>query len=146
MLKIYVLKLLRKEGQQQGVADTMQHVTVACMSLLDAGIIGKQLTLGKAASTMSRFSYSLPRNPSGTSGLLSGDSIPIAMSGSERRRSMTMGHIPGVGRLSRATSRCQDVVAPRDTRYIISHSLDTANRAMLMTNISFFLFFFSHDT
>lgn len=94
----------------------MQHPTVTLELLLHTGIIGKQLTLGKAASTMSRFSHSLPRNPSGPSGLLPGDSIPVAMPGAERRRSMTMGHIPGVGRLSRATSRFQDVIAPRDTR------------------------------
>ena len=113
----------------------MQPITVAQESLLDAGIIGKQLTLGKAASTMSRFSYSLPRNPSGASGLLTGDSIPITTSGSERRRSMTMGHIPGVARLSRATSRFQDALAPRDTRYVKKavHRRTLAKNAIFMT-------------
>lgn len=96
---------------------------LACKQLLSAGIIGRQLTLGRAASTMSRFSYSLPRNPSGAAGLLSASSGESNLVGlpSERRRSMTMGHMPRPG-LTRATSRFQDVMAPRDTRYVTSHA------------------------
>lgn len=85
-----------------------------------AGIVGRQLTLGKRASTMSRFSTTLPRNPSSAAALLqSGDPLDFIPAGSEhRRRSSSMGHMQGPLRLlSRATSRFQDY-APRDTRYV----------------------------
>lgn len=93
--------------------------------IIIAGIVGRQLTLGRRASTMSRFSMTLPRNPSSAAALLqSGDSldaIPAGMLGADhRRRSTSMGHMQGPSRLlSRATSRFQDY-APRDTRYVIT--------------------------
>ncbi|KAL3142345.1 hypothetical protein ABBQ38_002682 [Trebouxia sp. C0009 RCD-2024] len=94
---------------------------LTCSTTSLSGIVGRQLTLGKRTSTMSRFSATLPRNPSSAAALLQSgdslDSIPAGMPGSEnRRRSSSMGHMQAPSRLlSRATSRFQDY-APRDTR------------------------------